>query len=458
MHALWWLLGIMLVLAVPAAAQLDRDKIVADYRVADLKTNEGRGYSESKDSGTLGWGEAGFLRSYSDLWLATGDTAWLGKIREHFDRVIASASDPDGDGFLGWQTTTYSAGFYQARALHNVSAATIEPAEFLEMKNELAAKITGHNYLLEVIAAGKLRVFDQTDHKVLAAELAHADGKPVTAIPGCKVTIKGATSPGDVFMVRTVAPEPTEFAVHEGMLAYPVAIFIEAVMKDPKLQPEFGAAAQKYLEFITRNFLLKHEQHWLDRGEGSGAWRFMPLITDRYPNRIMPHNQFLASARAFLVLQDLPGADPLLKTRTAQMAQYFRRHLHEQDAAYVWHYWDWIEGGAPGNSGWEDTSHGAIDISFAVEAARRGVVFTAADMQRFARTYLDLMWNGDAQNPLLGPSCATKGDKFSAATHDWVLLCEWEPKIYDLALTAYRKNPSATRGPMMLVAEQRRGK
>jgi hypothetical protein len=37
--------------------------------------------------------------------------------------------------------------------------------------------------------------------------------------------------------------------------------------------------------------------------------------------------------------------------------------------------------------------------------------------------------------------------------NDWVDLCRWEPKIYELALKTYAPTMSATSAPLMLRAE-----
>ena len=461
-----WLVVALLLTSVACAAPLDKDKLVADYKAADAAYKDGKGLSESADSGTLGWGEASYLRNYSSLWLVTHDTYWLAKIEDHFTRIMASATDPDGDGFLGWQTPTYSAAVYWCSALHNRGTATIEPGFFKEM-GKAAKDVTGHVYIISFDEAASFSVWDQTTRQRIAEKQPYKPDAVITAIPGCKVKIAGETAVGDRFMVRTLQPEPTEFTVHEGMIAHPVAIFIEEVKKDPKLQERFGASADKFLAFINQHMLQKHEYDWLtltpqpplpagegENGKGSmGGWRFRDLITDRYPNRIMPHNQYLALARAFLVLKDVPGADPLMGRRAEQMARFFRASLIEQDAAFTWYYWDWVENGRPDHSGFEDTSHGHIDVGFAVEAALRGMVFTDADMKRFTRTVLDLMWNQSEDNPKLGPNCATRGDKFGFVMNDWVDLCRWEPRIYELALKTYAPKMSATSAPLMLRAE-----
>jgi len=454
----WHVLVVLLLLASLAAAEpLDRGKLVADYKAADLAYKEGKGNSESADSGTLGWGEANYLRNYSHLWLVTHDTYWLEKIEDHFTRIMGTATDPDGDGFLGWQTPTYSGAVYWCQALHNRGTATIDPPLYKET-GKPAADVTGHVYIISVDEAAAFSVWDQTTRKRLAEKQPYKAGAAITAVPGCTVKITGETAVGDRFMVRTLKPEPTEFTVHEGMIAHPVAIFIEEVKKDPKLQERFGASADKFLAFINQHMLRKHEYDWLTLPDGSGAWRFRDLITDRFPNRIMPHNQYLALARAFLILKDVPGADPLMGQRAEQMARCFRASLIEQDQAFTWHYWDWVENGQPDHSGFEDTSHGHIDIGFAVEAATRGMVFTEADMKRLTRTVLDLMWNQSETDPKLGPNCATRGDKASFVQHDWIDLCRWEPKIYELALKSCGGKPSAAAAPLMLRAESICGK
>ncbi|NPV47188.1 MAG: hypothetical protein HPY69_09535 [Armatimonadetes bacterium] len=449
------MLVLAVVLGVPAGAQLDRERLVAAFRDWDAGQKEGRGLSESADSGTLGWGEASYLRNYMRLWAVTGDTYWLSKVQDHFTRMIGNARDHDGDRFVGWQTTTYSCGLFYAQALHNISKATIEPAERRETRGEVAAKYTGHTYIIEFTDPATYRVQDQNTRQYVAEGKPYASGEPIGEIPGLSVTVTGETHQGDKFLVRTIAPEPTEFAVHEGMVAYPVALFVEAIRKDPGLQAQFGKSADQFLAYIAENMLRKHEQHWLDMGDGAGGYRFADLITDRFPNRLQPHNQYLALGRAYLVLKDVPGADPLFATRAEQMARLFRRYLREQGEAWVWNYWDWVEGGEPGHSGLEDTSHGTIDVGFAIEACHRGVVFTAEDMKRFARTVLDQMWNGSTEDPKLGPNVGTRGDRFAMTTSDWFDLGEWEPQIWRLALTAFSKagQPTAS-APAMLAAEK----
>ncbi|MGI5820377.1 MAG: hypothetical protein ACOX9R_19995 [Armatimonadota bacterium] len=455
-------IAVLVICSASCVAQLDVGALAEAYTQHDLARNEGRGNSDNPDSGALGWGEGAILDDYMALWQTTGDRHWLGKVRDHFERIMGNASDPDGDGYLSWQTTGYSTGVAWTERLHNVSDAIIEPTYQQNRTRGEFEKATGHTYLIEFHEGPEqFRITDWTTREIVADAITYESGEAITLIEPFRVTISGETHQGDRFRVRTVAPEPLEFTVHQGMFLHPVALFIEAVRNDPDLQPSFGGDADRFLAFINTHVFEKNERDWLDMGEMGGAYRFEPKVTDRFPNRIMPHNQYAALARAWLVLGDLEGAHPLMSERAEQMVRFFRTHLllDEENDAWRWRYWDWVEFGEPGHSGWEDTSHAHIDVSFAIEAARRGVIFTDEDMQRLANTWLEVMWNGDEEKPLFANRVA-EDETFnkSPLTRDWCLLSQWDVRAYELALTAYTAaGQPAVSAPVMLLCAQRAG-
>ncbi|MEI6463799.1 MAG: hypothetical protein WCQ89_03690, partial [Verrucomicrobiota bacterium] len=47
------------------AAPLDLAPLATEYRAAEAASKQGWGESDSKDSGTLGWGEGALLRDYA---------------------------------------------------------------------------------------------------------------------------------------------------------------------------------------------------------------------------------------------------------------------------------------------------------------------------------------------------------------------------------------------------------
>lgn len=456
--------------AAVVVGDLDVAAVSDAYKAHDLARRDGKGFSESADSSTLGWGEGAIITSYINMWEASGDAYWLGKISEHFHRIMANASDPEGDGYLSWYTPTYSTAVAWAERLHNVSAAEIAPDVQKIIRHEDAAKCTGHAYLVDFFeSAERFRVLDWDTREVIADALGH-DGTEteITAIEPFTFTVTGQTHQGDRFLVRTKPPEPARYAVHQGLFLYPVARFIETVQARPDLQEQFGADATTFLTFINRNVFEKNERDWLDMGELGGAYRAEPKITGRAPNRIIPHNQYAEIARVWLVLQGVDGAHPLMAQRAEQMVRYFRNHLYldENNNAYYWRYSNRIEYGEPMHhfapDRYESYGYGNIDVKLAVEAARRGVVFSDEDMVRFTNTWLRMMWNQDEENPLMASRVdGTPPHQHSPLATGWSQLSQWDPKAYELALTAFlAREPDAqtAAAPTILLSAARAGR
>jgi hypothetical protein len=413
-----------------AATRLpDLPQVVAAFESADKACNDGKGLSESPDSSTLGWAESGWLRCYWEMYQLTGQTRWWDKITSHFDRMVANMTDHDGDGFKSWQTTRYSTALVRVEALHNRGTATVMTKQPVIYDIKKAHAVTGHRYLLEFIDRESYRIKDATEPKILIDKARYADGRDLALAGPVTIVIHGHAEPGDTFAVSTTAPAPIEYVVHQGMVLTPLAWFIEAALKRPKDDP-YRAKAQAYLAVIEKHFLQGNEKYWLDTVDGAGAYRNSPAPTQRYPNRILPHNQYLALARAWLILADATGND-LFRRRAVAMAKEFKRHLRLVGGAYEWNYWDWTEAGKPDHSSVEDTSHGRIDVGFVVEAVRRGVVFNEVDARRLARTVLDRMWNGSTSDPRFGGRVNTKEGN-GVPLYDYIDLCQWEPKLFPL--------------------------
>lgn len=448
---------------MPAFAQLDTATLSEAYRAYDLDRNQGLVCAEATDSAVLAWQEGGILKSYIDMWEVTGDSYWLGRVAEHFELIAADATDPDGDGYLGWQTAEYSSAIAYAHRLHNVSAAEIGPAEQKVKVHERLRDCTGHTYLIEFQAGPEqLRIRDwDTQEIILDAMVYDPAGTTIDQIVPFTFTLTGQTHQGDRFMVRTVAPQAVEHIAHEGMIAYPVARFIEAVRATPALKAEYGPQADAFLAFITRNLFEKNERHWVSMDELGGAYRAGPWPTDRAPNSMLPHNQYLSLGRAWLVLGSLPGANPAIGERARQMASLFHSLLMLDDAsnAYLWHYMDWVDDGESLQTGAEDTMHGHIGIGFAVEAARRGIVFSDEDMRRLANTWLRLMWNQDAEEPrMAGRVDGSEPGKHRALLTSWAELSQWDPQVHTLATSAWAELDPAQQArwaPTMLLCGTR---
>lgn len=406
----------------------DPQELVDAFARHDADTNRGKGRSDSPDSGHLGWGEASWLESYVKLYETTGDTGWLDRLVDHFDRMVGNRDDHFGDGCPTWATATYSVAWCRAEPLHNRGTGELSLLESRTWTTRGGAQIEDAEFIVEVTARNRYRISAMPSRQLLA-EGSYGAGKELAFFHPFQIAIAGKPAVGDSFRLLTFAPRPQEYIVHQGMFLYPVARFIELALKRRSLKSRYVQKARAYLDLIAR-LAAKHERDWLDTGRASGAYRFHPDATSRFPNRIMPHNQYLAMARVFLVLASACRRR-LFPDRAGRMGAEFKRHLRRTGRAYTWHYWDWIEDGKADHSAVEDTSHGHIDVGFAVEACRRGVAFRDADLRRFAATLTRQMWNGSLEGPNIGRRVDTREGE-SRAFKDWIDLCQWDPEVWDI--------------------------
>ena len=423
---------------------------IASYQMWDAGHRGGIGSSDRTTSGGLGWGEASFLRSYMLCYKVSRDPYWLDKLIDHFDRMVGNLSDPEGDGYQAWRDVAYSVGLVKVEPDGNVGDMTAEPERERVYVNRGGELVTGHVYRLEMPAADKLRVVDATPGEELET-LDYADPTVVETIPGVKLTVKGAGVAGAAFVVKTTAPDECEYQVHDGMVTYPVAQFIEEVTTTKGLDAQYREKADEYAAILHKHFFEKWESTWVDLPDGSGLYKFSKNPTQRFPDTSLPHNQFLALGRTWVVLKDVPGLEhgDLYLDRATRMAKYFHQYLKANGDAYVWNYWDPLPEEEGISRHIEDFSHATIDIGFAVEAADRGVVFTVEDLRRFARTYSEVMWNGDEAKPRFGARVDTnEGDK--NAWSEWILLGAASERVCDLASAIYLAGGRPpTRAPQM---------
>ena len=408
----------------------DTEALVEAFAHYDTGLNRGKGYSESVDSGELGWREARILMDYVKLFNATEDTGWLDKVVAHSDRMIANMDDHFGDGHSTWVTPTFSVAILRAGQMHNRGTGRISPDEERVWLTHGGGVIEDGERIIEFERERAYHIFEYGTRRVVARGT-YKPGAPMPALSPFSVVVRGRPKPGDRFWVQTYAGEPAECIVHQGMFLYPISQFIELVLKNRELRGAYGGVARRYLRLIGKEIADKHERDWVETTRTAGGYRVSPMRTERFPNRMLPHNQYLALARSYVVLKDV-SRKQLYADRAERMARNFKQHLRETGRAYTWNYWDWTENGEPQHSRVEDTGHGRIDVGFAVEACRRGLVFRDRDLQRFAYTMLDQMWNGSMENPEMGAWVDTRGGGGKATIWDWIDLCQWHEKVWDV--------------------------
>jgi len=414
-------------------------EMLLGFYVSDSSVNRGKGRSDSTTSGDLAWSESGYLRNYIMCYYASRDTYWLDKVVDHFDRMLSCLDDHNGDGYLAWHDVKYSVGVVSLVSRENADGLTIEPEESRIWVKRGGEAVTGHDYSIRFADGTTLEIYDETQRKLLARK-AYRDGTIITEIPGSKFKLTGRGRAGAVLRFRSIKPEEIEYQVHDGMITYPIAQFIELVRSDEELRERYGAKADKYLMFIDKHVREKWERYWVDLGNGRGAYRFTENPTQRVPSEILPHNQYLALGRTYLVLKDVDGVphrDDYLKKAT-MMARYFKSCLKLNDGAYLWNYWDPTSDEIRRHP--EDVSHGTIDIGFVVEACNRGVVFDVEDMKRFARTYVEVMWNGSKTDPIIAGAVDGRRTKRNGRwIAEYIKLSQWDERVWRLCMLQFEK-------------------
>ncbi|MEN8254629.1 MAG: hypothetical protein ABFR33_04080 [Verrucomicrobiota bacterium] len=247
-----------------------------------------------------------------------------------------------------------------------------------------------------------------------------------------------------------------EYAVHDGMIAAPVAKFIMMASRG-QMPVSYQASASNYLG-VLENHLIPNWDSTLQAIDGSRSVYVAPDDGSLdEPNDSLPHNQYLAlaSAYAFLSRADLTNS-LVYADRAEELVNTFSNELRVvTDNAYEWNYWDELlpDDDAPWYGRVEDISHANVDLIAAIACRQANIAFADTDMERFANTFIHKVWDGDPVTPELswridGSSIAPK-----AYVDGWIGLGAYDPQIYDIAKTIYDAGWEFGAYPMAVLAE-----
>ena len=243
-----------------------------------------------------------------------------------------------------------------------------------------------------------------------------------------------------------MALQPLFLAYHgySGQATFGMLEFAEEVRADPKLREKYGAIADGYVAQCATVF-ADAESDWREGPEpGQGHYvtgeRGCPFWSDGIGKA---HNYQASLGRSLIRLGRLTS-DRRWQDHAAGIARLIKGHLRLGDHdGYVWNYWwglpekGWTREHSPsfntptwtGSVTIEDTSHGHLDIEFVCLAAHAGVVFDAADMRRFAATFLENIV--DRQKWSMNDRVDGKSGwgKHDAVIGGWLELAAWNPEI-----------------------------
>ncbi len=205
------------------------------------------------------------------------------------------------------------------------------------------------------------------------------------------------------------------------MILHPMLRFV-GVMRSGKIPAE---AAERFRPLADRGMeaapalLNAFDGEWRDGpGEGEGSYTAPPELV---PSGTLPFNMQNAPGLCLLELGRLTG-EARWRERAEKLARFFRSRMREEGECFVWSYNLVAKGG-------EDISHASINVRFAVECARDGIVFTEADGRRLARTFLvRVLPEGAPPRDFLDG----RGMKelYTSAVGRWLPCAAYDPEVY----------------------------
>jgi hypothetical protein len=477
------------------------DKYVA------LESSIGGDYYTSPESGNLAWSESYILRSYLSMYQLTKDTAWLNKFTTHTDTVIANANDNDGDGYLGWDTYTYSplsadnSGFEtpsssdstlpdQWTRFQSTSTTAYRSNAAGTYNNDswgLVLKTNGTTWqkLYQPLTSYEpnthyvLRVYGKTNGSA-AKGTAYIHDRTTDTILG-SITIDGTA--WDYYSVEFVTPAAGHnlqlwlghesytvsngiayfdnvrvsgrfpYTVHDGMTTLPIAEFVRLVNGNSALS-SYQTKATSYRSFIENEIVPRWESSsylgnsWKNITATTGIYTQPPNLLDTLgfggPGTNLPYNMSIAFTHMLKVMYDVNGNAAYL-SKANKMAQYLKNNLTANGTAYTWNYSD--SGTTP-----EDTSHGHVDMAFIAEMYRSGLIFTGSDMEKFTDTLTVKMWNQSLTAPTLAryvSGLSPTQTQYSKIMMNWLELAQFDPVVWYIAAEQFRSYTPVNTGDLL---------
>jgi len=160
--------------------------------------------------------------------------------------------------------------------------------------------------------------------------------------------------------------------VHAGMITFPIARCAYLIQRDPELREAYGDKAARYIEALEET-VQGFDDAWREDAVSGEGW-----YHGDYLERGLPLNQQNALGRTLVALW-LATGDDAYKAKAEKLGRFLKNRLRREGKCYVWTYW-------PDGERVEDISHAAINVDFAFNCFRAGIVFTEEDMLLFVET------------------------------------------------------------------------
>ncbi len=179
------------------------------------------------------------------------------------------------------------------------------------------------------------------------------------------------------------------FAVHTGIIVYPMLDFLSIVKEKPALAKWLGKQSQPILKQVQES-LAFHDPQWRD-GPEEGEGHYIGLNQENtMEEKPLPGNRLSSMGRALWLLSTLTN-DAQSRARAIAIGHYMQRRLsQDSDGAYYWPYWlplQPVTDPIPKDKlGGEDVSHGSLTMALPILLESQGEVFNAQQMESLVKT------------------------------------------------------------------------
>jgi hypothetical protein len=424
-------------------------------------------------SGNLGWGQSYLLAGLLRMYLAHRDTYYLDRMIENTDLVLSvrdserGVTDYRGASLPAWRANhPYTVG--------SVALADAQGRPSLEVR---VGRVYSSTTSVTVRAGSTPGVFDldvlhgQSGNRRTYAGLnmdpASAnyvvrrlyDAYPATVLATARdlretPSAAGDPAPGQYQMTSL----PTVFAVHTGMITYPIASFVRLVWRTPSLwmRRRYRNKAWEYLHAV-REAVAVHDPEWRENERGEGFLVWLKGSPQQWDGSEQPINQTLGWGQTVAELAAVTGKEEY-RHRTRAMSRMFRAQLAvDAGDAATWHYWPtfgniyngYAKTGSPDTDisvynpnlsnparQIEDVSHAAISVEFAERAFRHRLGMSGQDLARLARTYTQNVAEG-ASTHVRVDGTGNLNPTYALQAPRWMPLASWDRQVYDHALAVY---------------------
>jgi hypothetical protein len=447
----------------------------ADELLARLPKNDP--WLDKPDGSTLAWGESGIMQSLVYLYEASGDRKYLEQLAFRGDRLLSHRDDRRGvkdgsgksrpawsmglkyvvaEGYFSGENGVPVIKILSTPSAYNNST-EVELIHSKDIRNRFSLRVTNSYYKRNEVFENLS--LDRSDDRFIE-KIVNDPMSPYSARAGnytdksnlIRVTVTGTRMP--VERKITLKPIPLAFMNYTGIIYDPMLQFAEIVRADPGLKA-LDPVADRFIRAAMESYADASARLWRN-GPGEGEGYYLTCEKgESFPadNVGAPFNFQGRHVCAQLALYRLTGEREYLE-RSQKICRFFKNRLKyiASTDLYIWNYWfepmttkGWKPedklsqnvGYFEGKENVEDISHGVLDIAMVMAAWRSGIVFSTADVNRFANTLLVNVLNSSRTEVRRRVDGGPEHPAYFNALNGWLVLAEAEQEVYRAIRSTY---------------------